>query len=260
MRRRLLILLNIIALFWALAVCANAALTRAEIKAQFERAAGFYDQKQFSKALEIYESLELAGVHDAVLLYNAGNACARLGDIGGAVLYYIRAERLAPRDRDIKENLNRLQPAVNQTNAFFLFKPLGWIKNSLSLDEWSLFVSILLFLSCLALGVRFLGRSARIIGAARSIFVLFAFLFILSGAFLSFKVYEEVIVKSAVAMKADTLARSGPGEQFEELYKLPAGTHVRVISAPQGGWVRIRLMDGRSAYLPLTEIRPVNIF
>lgn len=257
MKQRIFIIL--MTLLLGLTGVAFAAPTSAEIKAQFERAAALYDQKQFAKAREIYESLELAGVHDPVLLYNAGNACARLGDIGGAVLYYIRAERLAPRDRDIRENLNRLQPAVNQSNTFFLFKPLGWVKNSLSLNEWTVFASIFFFIACLALAARYLGRGDRIIGAARTVFVFFAILLILSGAFLSFKVYEEIIVKSAIVMKADTLARSGPGEQFEELYKLPAGTHVRVISAPQGGWVRIRLMDGRSAYLPLTEIRPVNI-
>ena len=65
-------------------------------------------------------------------------------------------------------------------------------------------------------------------------------------------------IKTAIVMKADSLARSGPGDPFEELYKLPAGAKVRINSKPQNSWVRTRLMDGRSAYLPLTEIQGVN--
>ncbi len=229
-----------------------------EIKAQFDHANQLYDQKKFDKAREIYETLVRQGVNDPAALYNLGNACARMGDQGAAVFYYTRALRLAPRDRDIRENLSRLEPGINRGNIFFLLRPLGWLKNLLSLDEWTLVTSILFSLACIFLGLKFLLRKEGLIMIFQKAAILFFILFLLHASFLGFKVYEELIVKSATVMKADTLARSGPGDQFEELYKLPAGTRIRVISPPQNGWVRMRLMDGRSAYLPLTEIRNIG--
>jgi tetratricopeptide (TPR) repeat protein len=229
-----------------------------EIKTQFDHANQLYDQKKFDKAREIYESLVRQGVHDPAALYNLGNACARMGDQGVAVFFYMRALRLSPRDRDIRENLNRLEPGINRGNTFFLLRPLSWLKNLLNLNEWTFGSSLLFSLACVFLGLKFLLRKEGLIRIFQKAAIFFFLLFLVHASFLGFKVYEELIVKTAIVMKADTLARSGPGDQFEELYKLPAGTKIRIISPPQNGWVRMRLMDGRSAYLPLTEIRKIG--
>jgi len=246
------------ALFMPLAFAEETTLSPNDIKAQFDHANQLYDQKKFDKAREIYEALVSQGVNDPVVLYNLGNASVRMGDTGSAVFYYTRALRLAPRDRDMKENLYRLEPSINRSNSFFLLRPLGWVKNLLSLDEWSLLTSLLFVLSCAFLGLKFIHKKERLIRIFQKAAIFFSLLFLVHASFLSFRMYEELIVKTAIVMKGDTLARSGPGDQFEELYKLPAGTKVRIISKPQNAWIRIRLMDGRSAFLPLTEIRNVG--
>ena len=253
--RLLSIIMYLAALFMPLAFAAETPSAPNDIKAQFDHANQLYDQKKFDKAREIYETLVRQGVNDAVALYNLGNACARMGDPGAAVFYYTEALRLAPRDLDIRENLYRLEPSINRSNSFFLLRPLGWLKNLLSLDEWTFLTSLLFVLSCAFPGLKFLNKKEQLVRIFQKAAIFFFILFLLHASFLSFKVYEELVVKSAIVMKGDTLARSGPGDQFEELYKLPAGTKVRIISKPQNGWMRIRLMDGRSAFLPLTEIR-----
>jgi tetratricopeptide (TPR) repeat protein len=230
----------------------------ANLKAQFNRAGMLYDQKQFQKAREIYEEIVRSGVNDPAVLYNLGNACARTGDVGAAVLYYTRALRLAPRDRDVRENLARIQPSINRPNTFFLLKPFAWLKNSISLNEWTILTSLFFFLTGTNLALYMLARGEPRRRLLSTLTIAFAVILLFSGVFLSFKAYEELVIRTSIVMKPEALARSGPGEQFEELYKFPAGTKVRIISDPQGGWVRIRLMDGRSAYLPLTDIRSVN--
>jgi tetratricopeptide (TPR) repeat protein len=228
------------------------------LQSRFEQANRLYDQQKFEKAREIYEELAKGETGDPAILYNLGNTCARTGDAGAAVLYYTKALRLSPRDRDIRENLLRLEPSINHSNTFFLLKPFAWIKNLLSLDTWTVLCSLFFFSACLLLGFYFLTRRENLMPYLKRGFLLFLILFLLTGTVLAFKIYGEVIIKTAIVMKADSLARSGPGDQFEELYKLPAGTRVRIISKPQNSWVRIRLMDGRSAYIPLTEIQGVN--
>jgi len=228
------------------------------IDSTYQRANKLYDQKKYAKAREIYEEICRRGDPPVAALYNLGNSCARMGDTGAAVLYYTRASRVAPRDSDIRGNLVRVEPQINRSDIFFLLKPLAWIKNRLSLDEWSVLASIFLFLAGVCMGLHFLFRREGPTRIFRRMGILFIACLVLSGTFLSLKAYGEIVIETAVVMKPDTLSRSGPGDQFEEIHKLPAGTKVRVISSPQNGWVRIRLMDGRSAYLPLTSLRNVS--
>jgi tetratricopeptide (TPR) repeat protein len=239
-------------------IAAETSFNAEDLQARFDQANRLYDQQKFEKARGVYEEISKGGINDPVILYNLGNACARTGDVGAAALYYTRALRLAPRDRDIRENLSRLEPAINRSNTFFLLEPFAWLKNLLSLDAWTILCSMFLSLACLSLGFYFLTQRENILPHLKKGFISFLILFLITGSMLAFKIYGEVIIKSAIVMKADALARSGPGDQFEELYKLPAGTGVRIISKPQNSWVRTRLMDGRSAYLPLTEIQGVN--
>ena len=64
-----------------------------------------YERGEFSGAAQQYEALIDSGYEDAVLYYNLGNAYFKNGDLGRAVLNYLRAEELSPRDADIRANL-----------------------------------------------------------------------------------------------------------------------------------------------------------
>lgn len=225
---------------------------------EFERAARLYDASQFEQARNIYTSLIRDGYHDPVVYYNLGNTYARLGETGPSVLNYYKALRLDPNNQDIIQNLNTIQPAINRSSGFFLLKPFGSLKNLMNVNQWAILCSILLFMVCVARAAAWLTRSQKATRIFKKITLIILIPFIISILFLLAHCYTWILVDSAVVMEADILARSGPGAQFEELYKLPAGTKVRIISDPVKGWVRIRLMDGKSAFLPLTEIRRID--
>ena len=70
----------------------------AEANAQYERG-------EYADAAQQYEALIDSGYEDAALYYNLGNAYFKNGDLGRAVLNYLRAEELSPRDPDIRANL-----------------------------------------------------------------------------------------------------------------------------------------------------------
>ena len=229
-----------------------------EWRAQFEKANRLYDDQEYEEARAAYEALLEQGAGGAALLYNFGNACARTGDSGAAVLYYLRALRKSPRDSDIRQNLERIQPVINRKETFFLFKPLAWVKNRLSLNEWTILGSVFFIAGCLALGLSFVVRKFSFRRFFRNTSLTIFILFAVIACFLGLRVYEQLIVQTAVVMQENTIARSGPGEQFEELYELPAGTRVRIISKPRNEWVRIRLPNGKSGYLPLAEMKKVS--
>ena len=64
-----------------------------------------YEREEYAEAAQQYEALIGRGYRDAAVYYNLGNAYMVSGDLGRAVLNYLRAEELSPRDPDILTNL-----------------------------------------------------------------------------------------------------------------------------------------------------------
>ena len=64
-----------------------------------------YERGGYAEATQQYEALIDRGYSDAALYFNLGNAYLESGDLGRAILNYLRARRLSPRDTDIRDNL-----------------------------------------------------------------------------------------------------------------------------------------------------------
>jgi tetratricopeptide (TPR) repeat protein len=71
---------------------------------EFLKANKFYENKDYPSAIRLYQAALARDVESAPLYFNLGNAYFKNGDLGLAILNYIRASRLDPSDRDIKSN------------------------------------------------------------------------------------------------------------------------------------------------------------
>src|SRR5204863_6861501 len=71
----------------------------------FEAANRLYFEGKFSEAATTYGILEQSGEKSPALYFNWGNALFKSGQIGRAIAAYRQAEALAPRDPDIRANL-----------------------------------------------------------------------------------------------------------------------------------------------------------
>src|SRR5260370_28423453 len=102
----------------------------------FEAANKLYEQGKHSEAAANYEKLIQAGQVSAALHFNLGNALFKSGQIGRAIAAYHQAEQLAPRDPDVRANL---QFARNQAQGPSL-SPSRWQHwlGKLSVNEWTL--------------------------------------------------------------------------------------------------------------------------
>jgi len=65
-----------------------------------------YESKLYLEASQTYQQLIDIGLKDHTLYYNLGNAYFKQNDLGQAILNYERAMQLAPRDTDIRANLD----------------------------------------------------------------------------------------------------------------------------------------------------------
>ena len=98
------------------------------LPATFESANNLYYAGKFQEAATAYENLLQAGEHSAAVSFNLGNALLKAGLVGRAVANYHEAERLAPRDPDVRANL---QFARNQVQGPSL-SPTRWERTSSS--------------------------------------------------------------------------------------------------------------------------------
>lgn len=101
-----------------------------------------YAKGEFSKAAEAYLAIAQVDGDSPGLLFNLANSCAQAGDLGKAILYYSRANRLDPTNKDIKNNLEYFTSKVEDSNR----AELRGRKTSVSPDHETFFQSVRRFI------------------------------------------------------------------------------------------------------------------
>src|SRR6266700_7137667 len=127
------------------ASAAAAGWSRAESPTSaFEAANKLYKQGKHSEAAANYQKLIQAGRVSAALYFNLGNSFFKSGQIGRAIAAYRQAERITPRDPDLRANLrfarNQIQGPTLAVNSW-----QRWLRK-LTLNEWTLLAAASLWL------------------------------------------------------------------------------------------------------------------
>lgn len=192
-----------------------------------------YDQKQYKKAVDMYERALRDG-ESAQLRYNLGNAYYRLNDRAHAVLNYERALRLDPGNDDARFNLKLVneKSKINETSGSNFFTSLitGWVSH-LSSNTWAgialaLFVLMLAGVAC----YRIAGSVAlQKIGFFGAIVVAILMLMALSSAFYMY--HHTTKTNFAVVMTDKAPANKSPRDGEKEEFKLPSGSKVEIMDS-----------------------------
>jgi tetratricopeptide (TPR) repeat protein len=234
-------------------------------QALFSRAA---NSEQPEEARALYERaldrfltvLQEGGVRNARLLYNIGNTYFLLGDLGRAVLYLRRAELLDPTDRNLRHNLGFVRSqradrlaqdqvsAVARTVLFWHYLLPGPLK-------LYLFAAAFAAACLLGAGVLLGGLDRRhwLPAAAGGLSLL------LLGSLLAGEVRGRAL-RDGVILAEEVVARKGDGTAYQSSFVDPlhAGTEFRLLEA-RAGWYRIRLSDGRTAWIPAGSAEMVRL-
>src|SRR5580693_3350640 len=121
---------------WLLLLLPLASLQAADFADGFESANKLYEQGKYSDALGAYDQLlKTGGVSEAVL-FNRGNALFKLGQLGRAIESYRLAQQLAPRDSELRANLDFVRTRARGGAPYQTSRWRGWL-DSLSLNGWT---------------------------------------------------------------------------------------------------------------------------
>jgi tetratricopeptide (TPR) repeat protein len=221
-----------------------------EFKREFAAINFLYEKGDYRGAVAAYESLAgRSNIQCMSLYYNLANAHYRTGNLGRAILYYRKAEKLAPRDREVAANLRIAQAkaglavpprrSASRLNLgrrlIKLFSLFEGVAASLTF-RWLLLIFVVLTI--------FFGRKRRwfIRGC-----VVLAVLFYVSLAATIYKAYTQKSFKQAVVLVGQPL-RTGPVDDGPTTRVLQEGTTVR-LDSNQNGWCKIVLEDGSVGWI-----------
>jgi len=198
-----------------------------------------YQSGDFEGAREAYARELESGFDGSRVLYNLANSCFRCGRIGEAIAYYQRAARIAPRDRDIRDNLRR---AYHERSIGEPAPPAMWLHaigrkliGSFTLSELAVTAAALYWI---AIGLTVM----RVVVCA----------VVVSGlATARWWTYHHT--GAAVVTSDKTEIRSGPGESFEIVQRVGEGLVVR-IARPDGEWQQVVAESGARGWLPTAAV------
>ncbi len=188
-----------------------------EVVDDFAAGNKFYEEKDFISAIRVYNSIISQGVESAPLYFNLGNAYFKSGDLGHAVLYYLKAKRLDPGNEDIRHNLefakqfSRVQMEgveLNPVKEFFVTIVDPYHLHALAWVSSALFVALMIILI-----LRF-GLAIRAV-VLRLATVALVVLLLVGAGLTSFKYRIDYLDRRGVIIAEDTPVRTGASDQSD---------------------------------------------
>ncbi|MFC1754758.1 tetratricopeptide repeat protein [Thermoproteota archaeon] len=214
----------------------------------------YYQAGQYQRAVETYEQGLSQYPGNVTLLYNLGNSYYRMGEIGRAVYYFKKAQRLSPRDADIRVNLasakEKVVDKVSKTSG--IGPPLNWdwLVSWVSFNEAvaGLLVILILFNSLLLLYV--IKKRGELF---RNVF--FSVFGVLIIYLIFFGMYYQTMfhVKHGIIISTKIEAKSEPSSTVKTLFYLHEGVECRVLKQI-GQWDNIELKNGLSGWVKSNDL------
>ena len=221
-----------------------------------------FAKANFRAAIEKYEEAVTAGAADGELFYNLGTAHFQSGDLGKAILWYLRTQRLAPRDPDLRDNLNKVRngrkdslPGVKRSRLNVWW---AWSLQRITHNE-TLGVELSAFL--LAIGILLLRTLCpRLFSGRRThlVIALIAVVWVVTTVFAISRVSFDLRENPGVITVAETKGRNGPGEQFPVAFTIHEGLEVQS-KRKQGTWRQVRLSNGWTGWVKQDAVESVDL-
>jgi hypothetical protein len=240
---------RVIALACLLLTSACLSAVAASTTSVFTEANAKYRQGDFKEAAALYQKMVQTGNASGAVYYNLGNANMRLGQKGEALLFYERALKIVPRDKDLRWNVQVLRGALtdriedNTSNA--LLTPIERLLEQVTLDEVTLAFSAGLALLALFGFAAIFAPAAR--GALRPVRSL-ALLCVLLSALAFAGKWSLGKDPVAVVLDPEVTAYYGPSDKETKAFVLHEGAEGKVLDE-SSDWLYLSLKNKNTGWI-----------
>lgn len=225
-------------------------------KSDFSSANELYNEESYDSALAIYEDLIDQGYFSMELYFNAGNTCYQLNEIGKAIVYFEKARKLDPDNKDIMHNLTLCNEQVIDKNpdsqtSRASERLLGILGRSPNYWSWS---AILLSVTGFIFFTLYLLSKSRRNKLAGFLLGIVSLVLSLLTLILSIIQNQHInTVDSAVIMSQSATLKNSPSEESKNAFILHEGTKVELKSS-SGDWYEVIYSDGKIGWIKADEI------
>ena len=222
----------------------------AEMKIQADSA---YARADYETAVKLYGKLAKQNATSDVC-YNLGCAYYRLDDMAHSVLWFERALKLDPSDKDILTNLEMARTKtidkIIPQHEFILFTYFRAMTNWFSLRTWTI-IALLSFVFMLVLLLLFWASDS--IFARKCAFssaVLLLLVCILSNVCaLQQRNFKQTHTSGIIISPAVTV-KSTPADNGNDLFVLHEGSKVEILDSSLKEWCEVSIADGKVGWIP----------
>ena len=211
-----------------------------------------YVQSDYEKAVKLYGKLAKQSPN-AEVYYNLGCAYYRLDDIAHSILWFERALKLDPSNKDVLFNLELARTKtidkIVPQHEFILFTYFRSLTNWFSLRTWTIvgLLSFVLMLVCLLL---FWGSDSLLVRKlAFSSAVLLLLVSVLSNVCaMKQKDFKQVHTSGIITAPAVTV-KSTPADNGNDLFVLHEGSKVEILDSSLKEWCEVSIADGKQGWI-----------
>ncbi|MEW5925389.1 MAG: tetratricopeptide repeat protein [Candidatus Zixiibacteriota bacterium] len=239
-----------------LVISAIGAASASELDSLLLQARQYYEDNDYDKALSIYNDVSARNYVSSSLYFNIGNCYFKKGELGYAILYYLRAQRLNPNDDDIKANLefarqfmpNRLEGVkINPVTEFFDTVTAPFTLDLMAWLSSISFIILILLLSGLVY-YQWCGLISKL-----TVYILIA-VFVISAGLTTYKYRSEYLTKRGVIVAKEAKIYSAPTENSDvefvgafgltfEVGRSVDNYYLVIFENKRKGWIRADLVD-----------------
>ena len=225
---------------------------RKDISSQVTLANELYHEKNYQAAADIFETLINQGETNGYLYYNLGNTYMRLGNKVSAILNYLRAKLILPRNENLDANLryaiNQTQDQLSPSRGGLIPSLLFWVDSISLIEHFEILILFNIIFWCICIGSLYyrkpLWKSLKKISMA-----------ILLLAFFStgIKYYLLSKHKIGVIMDKKVDVKSDRNTQNVTLFELHEGAIIAV-NQEDSEWAHISVSTDKSGWIPIESI------
>ncbi len=232
------------------ATCETGAAAQASF---FDEGNRLYQQGEYEGALENYLRIVDAGLESGALYFNIGNVYFKLGDLGHAILYYERSQRLLPRDADVRANLelarSLIADEITPLPRFWLFRVVSWWVHLLPTSLLTVLVGAAYVAAMGGVVLAILRRGAIQADWGRWLAVGGSVIAVILGINLAVQELGLGRPEEAVVMVEEVPVRSAPSDDAALIvFAIHEGTKVRIDRRAEE-WLEVVLEDGKVGWV-----------
>jgi tetratricopeptide (TPR) repeat protein len=219
----------------------------------FDAANQLFEQGKFTDAATAFNRLAQSGQVSEALYFNLGNAWFKANHLGRAILAYRQAEQLAPRDPDLRANLqfarNQVQGPTLAISAWH-----RWL-GRLTLNEWTLLAAAAVWLWFLLLALRQWQKAWQ--PFLRTYLFALGFLALLLCVGFAAAFHQNRLARTVIVVASEAVVRQSPFDEAQSVFSVHDGAELEVLDQ-KDQWLQVTTDPRRIGWLHRDQVAAVT--